>query len=92
MNVILRLGGSLSSHPGREREVSLNPGATVGTLLDVAGLGDAIRTPQETPDPKSPPGALIILANGRNIEFLEGLATPLMDGDVVAIFLASDGG
>lgn len=35
---------------------------------------------------------LIVLVNGRNIAFLGGLAAPLNDGDVVAIFPPVKGG
>ena len=92
MRVPLRLGGSLAGTGSREREVSLDPGATIGSLLDVLGLMIP-RTSQEPEDtPHLIPGALTILKNGRNIEFLEGTATLLAEGDVVAIFHASEGG
>jgi molybdopterin converting factor small subunit len=92
MRVTLRLGGSLAGTGSREREVSLDPGATIGSLLDALRL-DIPRRPQESHGmPGALPGALTILKNGRNIEFMEGTATLLAEGDVVAIFHASEGG
>jgi len=92
MKVILRLGGSLSSTGKGEREVVLPPGASIVAFLESAGLKAPGGTPESRDDSRSRHGALTILLNGRNIEFLEGLDTPLADGDVIAIFLASEGG
>ena len=92
MRVTLRLGGSLAGTGSRERVVSLDPGATVGSLLTLMGLEESIRKGSGW-DPTGPPaGPVLILVNGRNIAFLEGTATLLAEGDVVAIFHASEGG
>jgi len=88
MRVTLRLGGSLAGTGSREREVTLDPGATIGSLLEVPGL----EIPHGSRDRLDAPGILTIFVNGRNIEFLEGTATLLAEGDVVAIFHASEGG
>jgi molybdopterin converting factor small subunit len=92
MKVILRLGGSLSSTGQGEREVVLPPGASIGSFLESAGLKAPGGTPESRDDSRSRHGALTFLLNGRNIEFLECLDTPLADGDVIALFLASEGG
>jgi molybdopterin synthase sulfur carrier subunit len=92
MRVTLRLGGSLAGTGSREREVTLDPGATIGSLLEVPGLEIPGSITETRDDSRPHPGALTILLNGRNIKFLEGVSTPLAEGDMVAIFLASDGG
>ncbi|MDD1656622.1 MAG: MoaD/ThiS family protein [Methanomicrobiales archaeon] len=92
MRVILRLGGSLAGTGSREREVTLGPGATINTLLESLGLEIPLRPQENRDSSRTRDGALITLVNGRNIEYLEGANTLLAEGDVVAIFLASDGG
>ena len=92
MRVFVRIGGSLAGTGSKEREIALDPGATIGSLLDALGLEIPLRLQESRGTPDAHPGALIILKNGRNIEFLEGTATLLAEGDVVAIFHASEGG
>jgi len=92
MKVTVRLAGFLAGVGARERRVTLPFNATVRAAVELSGL--------EITDPHGKPGtprsrghpALLILLNGRNIEFLKGLDTPLVAGDVVSIFPASDGG
>jgi molybdopterin converting factor small subunit len=76
----------------RERRVTLPSGASIRAAVELSGL--------EITDNPGKPGTLrsrghpplIILLNGRNIEFLEGMDTPLVAGDVVSVFPASEGG
>ncbi|MDD1657075.1 MAG: MoaD/ThiS family protein [Methanomicrobiales archaeon] len=92
MKVTIRLGGSLAGTGTRERAVQFSPGASIDTLLESLGIENPAGVPESRDVSLPRPGALTILLNGRNIEFLEGVSTPLAEGDVVALFLASEGG
>ena len=89
MKVTVRLGGSLAGSGAGEREILIPHGASVRAVVESPGPG--IPSVLQKSGTASSPVPLILL-NGRNIEFLEGLDTPLADGDVVAIFPASEGG
>jgi MoaD family protein len=70
----------------------IDDGATVADLLAVlTGLH-----PGFAGDIFSAPGVLKeyvnILLNGRNVYFLQGLSTPLREGDLVALFPPAGGG
>ncbi len=91
MRVTVRLGGSLAGTGPGERAVRFPAGATLRTLLG----GMDLEIPESAPQTKeslSRRRPFTVLLNGRNIEFLGRLDTPLSDEDVVAIFPASDGG
>ena len=92
MKVIIRLGGSLVGSGAREKALLFPAGATIITLLEGLDLEIPEGIPESQDEPPSHRGPFTVLLNGRNIEFLDGLDTRLAEGDVVAIFLASDGG
>jgi len=65
-------------------------------LDDVGTVGAALRRNADlweavAPDGELVPGA-IVLVDGTNIHHLQGLATPLQDGDRVSVFPAVGGG
>jgi molybdopterin synthase sulfur carrier subunit len=67
-------------------------GATIQTLLDdlvkrYDGVGDLIFA-----SPGTIRDFVNILKNGRNVHFLNGLDTPLEEGDVIALFPPVAGG
>jgi molybdopterin synthase sulfur carrier subunit len=68
--------------------------ADVGSLLDelVRKFGKKMRMQLYEPGTRKILGTTHILVNGRSINLLEGLKTPLKDGDVVAIFPPVAGG
>ena len=75
-----------------EHDAEVPKGSTVGDLLNLLsarhpGLGAALFTP--TGEIRT---YVNILKNGRNIHFSGGLATPLTDGDTVALFPPAAGG
>ena len=83
--------GDQRACPERSRRVSLPFPATVATLLD-RWAGEL-----ERPSPTGMPGGvaverLLIIVNGRHIHHLQGLETPLVEGDVVTIMPPVVGG
>jgi len=76
----------------RELEMEVPAGSTVGVLIDTLVrqyplLEDLLfRTPHLLRE------SVVILRNGRNISFTGGPATPLGEGDLVAIFPPLGGG
>ena len=92
LRVTIRLGGSLAGTGRRERTLHFSPGDTISTLLESLRIehphGEG--KPRDASLPR--PDTLTILLNGRNIEFLRGRDTPLAEGDVIAVFSASEGG
>ena len=77
---------------GKDMELVLAEGKTIGDLL--AELGD--RRPALRQEMFAPTGKLKefinIFINGRNIAFLDDMATTLVDGDTVALFPPVAGG
>jgi MoaD family protein len=72
--------------------VELAEGATAGDLLDrFASHYEELAEILFDDDGKLRP-FVNVLRNGRNIHFIDGLATTLADGDVVAIFPPAGGG
>jgi molybdopterin synthase sulfur carrier subunit len=66
----------------------------VGSLLEelVRKFGEKMLVQLYEPGTRKLRGIVHILVNGRSINLLEGLKTPLKDGDVVAIFPPVAGG
>jgi MoaD family protein len=75
---------------GRERELVIGEGATVG---------DALAVLCDTPDRRREIFAgqglklhLVVMVNGVHVESLRGLETPLAPGDTIAVFPMLGGG
>jgi molybdopterin synthase sulfur carrier subunit len=83
--VQVRLHG-FGRSPGRgeEQRVALPSPATVTTLVErLAGQLGPASAPSQSPIVNAQ--RLLIIVNGRQIHHLQGLDTPLEEGDVVAI-------
>jgi MoaD family protein len=75
---------------GRERDVAVAPAATVGEALAV--LCD---TPARRAEIFAGAGLkphLVVMLNGVPVQSLKGMATPLADGDTLAVFPIMGGG
>lgn len=86
MKITVRAFADYREIIGKEMEMIEPEGKTIGELL--AGLGD--RYPKLLSEMFTPAGELKefinIFINGRNIAFLKDMATPLSDGDIIALF------
>jgi len=92
MKITIRAFADYREIIGREMELALPGEKTIGELL--AELGT--RYPDLRREMFTPAGELKefinIFINGRNIAFLDDMATPLVDGDTVALFPPVAGG
>ena len=75
---------------GREREVVLLEGATVGDALAVLCDTPERRREVFAGDELKP--HLVVMVNGVQVQSLRGLATPLAPGDTLAVFPILGGG
>jgi len=75
---------------GRERELALATGATVGDAL--ALLADTPERRCELFSGDALKAHLVVMANGIPVSSLQGLATALQDGDTLAVFPMVGGG
>jgi len=75
-------------------EVAIPVASNVGALLDelVGRFGERLASQLYHPKTKRLLETVNILVNGRGINLLKGLETPLKNGDVVAIFPPVSGG
>lgn len=89
--VTLKFFADLAQVFGTEVPRPLEPAADVGRLLgglcDTEGRRQVLFSGADVLRER-----LTVLVNGRNILFLDGLSTPLRDGDVIAVFPPVYGG
>jgi len=88
MEIHLRLFGLGEQAAERtESTMHLRPGDTVGALMEALRTGeDGYLSVHFTED------RLLIMVNGRSVHLLQGLDTPLADGDRVTIMPKAFGG
>jgi sulfur-carrier protein len=92
MKVTVKAFAGLRDVLGKEREVEIQPGESVRELLSAlagafSGLHDLMFERNGHVKPQN-----MVLINGRNIVFLQGLDTVLEAGDVLDLFPAAGGG
>lgn len=75
---------------GRERDLALPPGGTVADAL--AALCDTPDRRRELLAGHALRPHIIVMVNGAPVGSLQGLATPLADGDTLAVFPLMGGG
>ncbi len=75
---------------GRERELVIGEGATVGDALAV--LCDRPDRRREIFAGQGLKPHLVVMVNGVHVESLRGLETPLAPGDTIAVFPMLGGG
>jgi molybdopterin synthase sulfur carrier subunit len=91
--VTVKFFASFREAAGKEQE-KVEGVADVGSLLDwlVERFGEKMLVQLYEPGTRKLRGIVHVLVNGRSINLLEGLKTPLKDGAVVAIFPPVAGG
>ena len=92
MKVTVRVFGDLAPLLGRRHTLELDEGATVGALTSLLAQRAGLRRQGHLGGYRVAGGELAILVNGRNIDLLEGVGTPLRDGDEVVLLSPSAGG
>jgi molybdopterin synthase sulfur carrier subunit len=75
---------------GKERDIELEKGATVGGLLTLLCHSDEQR--KEIFDGNALKSAVVVMRNGTHIHSLNGLKTEMNDGDTIALFPLIGGG
>lgn len=85
--------GTLRSVIGnKEVKVSLDQSNTVGDVLEQLKARYPELREKLGGEGETPPTGVNILVNGRSIEFLDGLDTPLQEDDRLALFPPIGGG
>ncbi len=92
MKVTVRVFADLVPVIGRRHSVDLDEGATVGTLTSKIARESGQRRRGYLGNYRIIGGDLAIIVNGRNIDLLEGLDTPLSDGAEVVFMPPAAGG
>jgi len=92
MKVSVRVFGKLVTVIGRKHVVELGEGATVLSLTNIIAKKAGSSRQGYLGEFRVGGGDLVVLVNGRNVALLDGLRTPLHDGDEVVILPPTAGG
>jgi molybdopterin synthase sulfur carrier subunit len=92
MKINVRVFGELSETTGKKHTIELQEGANVKTLTNKIGKKIGQQRQGYLGNYKVGGKELAILINGKNVELIEGLQTPLKDGDEVVLLIYTMGG
>jgi MoaD family protein len=92
MKVLVRVFADLAPIIGRRHSLELEEGATVGSLASLLAKNAGQKRRGYLGRYRIIGGDLAILVNGRNIDFLKRLETPLGDGDEIVFMPPGAGG
>ena len=92
MKVKVRAFGRLAANLGNELVIELKPDSKIGDMLStLRERTEAVQKEALTRFDRTEP-ELTILLNGQNIQAMDGLETPLKDGDLILLLPAVHGG
>ena len=92
MKINVRVFGELSETTGKKHTIELQEGANVKNLTNKIGEKIGQQRQGYLGNYKVGGKELAILINGKNVELIEGLQTPLVDGDEVVLLIYTMGG
>jgi molybdopterin synthase sulfur carrier subunit len=92
MKINVRVFGELSETTGKKHTIELQEGANVKKLTNKIGEKIGQQRQGYLGNYKVGGKELAILINGKNVELIEGLQTPLVDGDEVVLLIYTMGG
>lgn len=92
MKITVRVFGDLAPLLGRRHALELDEGTTVATLTRRIAEEAGLKRQGYLGRYRVGRSELAVLVNGRNIALLEGVKTPLRDGDEIVILPPSAGG
>ena len=92
MMVKVRIFGDLVHAIGKSHALKLEKGASVRGLTSKIAKKAGFKRQGYLGNYRVSGGDLAILVNGRNIDLLEGLETPLHDGDEIVLVPPAAGG
>ena len=92
MKVTIRVFGDLVPILGRRNVVELEEGATVGHLSNLMAQNAGLKRQGYLGNYRVAGGDLAVLVNGKSIQLLEGVGTPLHEGDEVVFLPPAAGG
>ncbi|MCJ7506498.1 MoaD/ThiS family protein [Candidatus Bathyarchaeota archaeon] len=91
MRITVRVYGNIASVIGKKYDIEVPLGANVGTLVNKVGEQTGQR-PGYLGEFKVGSRDFAIILNGRNVETLKGIATPLEENDEIVIVQPTAGG
>ena len=92
MEITVRVFGELTETIGNRHTIDLEEDATISRLARRIAAQTGQRRQGYLGDYRIGGNELAILLNGRNVELMQGLETPLKDGDEVVLMIYTMGG